>query len=60
MTIFESQISTPVPMPMRMTPFKRFKKNLISYMKINVDIGPNKKTIICLLKKKHDVVKFVF
>lgn len=29
-------------------------------MKINVDIGPNKKTIICLLKKKHDVVKFVF
>lgn len=26
MTIFESQISTPVPMPMRMTPFKRFKK----------------------------------
>lgn len=29
-------------MPMRMTPFKQFKKNLISYMKINVDIGPNK------------------
>lgn len=29
-------------------------------MKINVDIGPNKKTIICLLKKKHDVVKFFF
>lgn len=29
-------------------------------MKINVDIGFNKKIIICLLKEKYDVVKFVF
>lgn len=39
-------------MPMRMTPFKRLKKNLISYMKINVDIGPNKKNYHMSAEKK--------
>lgn len=29
-------------------------------MKINVDIGPNKKNYHMSAEKKHDVVKFVF